>query len=61
MNEVPLGPQVLLNEVERGHPIRQRAKPAQVYAKYYCGGRFALRAPTGCRFTYPINISPLRG
>ena len=34
----------LLNEMERGHPVHQRAKPAQIYAKLCSGGRFALRA-----------------
>src|SRR5258707_9224606 len=27
--------------MERGHPVRQRAKPAQVYAKYCSAGWFA--------------------
>jgi hypothetical protein len=53
---VLLGPQVLLNEKERGHPVRQRAKPAQVYAEALLGrsvrvarsGGQDVRAPTDC-------------
>jgi len=45
VNEVPLGPQVLLNEVERGHPIPQRGKARSGYAKHCSevGSRCALR------------------
>ena len=67
------GSEYLLNEMERGHPVRRRAKLAQVYAKHASGrsvraarsGGQDVRAPTVCRVAGLLmcdrNIALLRG
>jgi hypothetical protein len=68
VTEVPLGLEGLLSEMERGHPVRQRQSPLRCKRNITAvvGSRCALcgqavRAPTGCRFTDPISVSPPGG